>query len=42
MKLDHVAFNVTDAVALADWYVAHLDMKIIRNQDIKGQIVMTV
>ncbi len=33
MRLEHVAFNVTDSRALADWYVAHLDMKIIRAYD---------
>lgn len=38
MKLEHVAFNVTDAVALADWYVANLDMKIIRSYDVPPYI----
>ena len=33
MRLEHVAFNVTDSRALADWYVAHLGMKIIRQVD---------
>lgn len=38
MKLEHVAFNVTDSVALADWYVANLDMKIIRSYDVPPYI----
>ena len=31
MRLEHVAFNVQDAPALADWYVAHLGMTIARS-----------
>ncbi len=31
MRLEHVAFNVTDVRALAAWYVANLDMKIARS-----------
>ena len=31
MRIEHVAFNVKDSRALADWYVAHLGMTIIRS-----------
>jgi glyoxylase I family protein len=31
MKIEHVAFNVEDSRALADWYVAHLGMTIVRS-----------
>ena len=31
MRLEHVAFNVADAPALADWYVANLGMTIARS-----------
>lgn len=30
MKLEHFAFNVTDPHALAQWYVEHLDLRIVR------------
>src|SRR6185369_11547364 len=30
MEIEHVALNVADPVALADWYVRHLDMRIVR------------
>ena len=30
MRLEHVAFNVADPAALAAWYVANLDMRIVR------------
>jgi glyoxylase I family protein len=33
MNIEHVALNVADPVALADWYVRHLGMKIIRQVD---------
>lgn len=33
MKIEHVAFNVKDSRALADWYVEHLGMTIIRSYD---------
>lgn len=29
MKLEHVAINVPDAPALADWFVQHLGMRIV-------------
>ena len=31
MRLEHVAFNVADAPALADWYVANLGMTVARS-----------
>ena len=31
MNIEHLAFNVTDSRALADWYVEHLGMTIIRS-----------
>ena len=30
MRLEHLAFNVKDSAALAAWYVANLDMTIVR------------
>ena len=30
MRLEHIAFNVSDPAGLAAWYVANLDMKIVR------------
>lgn len=33
MKLEHVALNVTDPVAMAAWYVAHLGMQVVRKID---------
>lgn len=33
MKLEHLAFNVKDSRALAEWYAEHLDMQIIRAYD---------
>ena len=31
MKIEHVAWQVADPVAAADWYVAHLGMRIVRD-----------
>jgi glyoxylase I family protein len=31
MKIEHIAFNVADPIAVADWYVAHLGLRIIRH-----------
>ena len=31
MKIEHVAFNVADPVAVAAWYVRHLGMTIVRH-----------
>jgi len=31
MRLEHMAFNVSDPAGLAAWYVAHLDMRIVRS-----------
>ncbi len=33
MRLEHAAFNVEDAKALAAWYVEHLEMTIVRSFD---------
>lgn len=30
LRVEHVALNVADARAMADWYVAHLGMRIVR------------
>jgi glyoxylase I family protein len=30
MNIEHVALNVADPVAMADWYVRHLGMKAVR------------
>src|SRR4051794_3478930 len=33
MQIEHVAFNVTDPVAVADWYVRHLGLRVVRKGD---------
>src|SRR5262245_49457678 len=33
MTIEHIAFNVADPVALADWYSKHLAMHIVRKVD---------
>jgi len=33
MKLEHVAFNVQDPPAVADWYVQQLGMTIVKRED---------
>lgn len=33
MKFEHYALNVSDPVAVADWYVAHCEMSIARALD---------
>lgn len=33
MRLEHIAFNVTEPAALAAWYVANLDMRLVRSFD---------
>jgi catechol 2,3-dioxygenase-like lactoylglutathione lyase family enzyme len=33
MKIEHVAFNVPDAVKAARWYVEHLGMQIVRSSN---------
>ena len=30
MKIEHIAFDVKDPVAVASWYVKHLGMRIVR------------
>jgi glyoxylase I family protein len=32
MKLEHIGLNVSDPVAVASWYVQHLGLKIVRQQ----------
>ncbi len=32
MKIEHLALNVKDPVAMADWYVANLGMRIARQE----------
>lgn len=31
MEIEHIAFNVADPVALADWYVRHLGLRVARH-----------
>jgi uncharacterized glyoxalase superfamily protein PhnB len=31
MKIEHAAWQVADPVAVADWYVAHLGMSVVRS-----------
>jgi len=33
MKLEHVALNVSDPVAMASWYTRHLGLEIVRGQE---------
>ncbi len=33
LRIEHVAWNVSDAVAVAAWYVEHLGMRIVRKVD---------
>jgi catechol 2,3-dioxygenase-like lactoylglutathione lyase family enzyme len=33
LRLEHVALNVTDPRGVADWYVAHLGMRVVRQVD---------
>ena len=30
MKIEHVAFNVAEPIAMAHWYVEHLEMRVVR------------
>jgi catechol 2,3-dioxygenase-like lactoylglutathione lyase family enzyme len=36
MKLEHVALLVADPAAMADWYVEHLGMRVVRSGDAPG------
>ena len=36
MKLEHVALLVADPVAVAEWYEAHLGMRVVRTGDAPG------
>jgi len=31
MKIEHIAYNVADPVAVAAWYVAHLGLTVVRH-----------
>lgn len=31
MKIEHVAYNVADPVAVADWYCTHLGLQVVRH-----------
>lgn len=31
MKLEHIAFNVADPVAVADWYATHCGLRVVRH-----------
>ena len=33
LRLEHVALNVADPRAMADWYVVHLGMRVVRQVD---------
>ena len=33
LRIEHIAFNVSDPVAMADWYVENLGMRIARQGD---------
>jgi glyoxylase I family protein len=33
MRIEHIALNVLDPIAMADWYVRHLGMRIVRAVD---------
>jgi catechol 2,3-dioxygenase-like lactoylglutathione lyase family enzyme len=37
MKIEHVAFNVADPVAVAAWYVEHLGLEIVRHIPVPTQ-----
>ena len=37
MKIEHFALNVADPVAMADWYVTQLGMKVARKLDIAAR-----
>jgi catechol 2,3-dioxygenase-like lactoylglutathione lyase family enzyme len=33
LRLEHLALNVSDPFAMADWYVTHLGMRVVRRVD---------
>jgi glyoxylase I family protein len=33
MNIEHIAINVADPVAVADWYVRHLGLRVVRKGD---------
>lgn len=34
MRLEHIAFNVAEPAQAAAWYAAHLEMRVVRAQDV--------
>jgi len=52
MQIEHFALNVPDAIAMANWYVTHLGMRIVRQvegpphtrflADESGRVVMEI
>ncbi len=52
MKIEHFAINVPDPIAMANWYVEHLGMRIVRQQtetpymtflaDSSGQVMIEI
>jgi catechol 2,3-dioxygenase-like lactoylglutathione lyase family enzyme len=37
MKIEHIAFNVSDPVAVADWYCRHLGLRVVRYVPVPAQ-----
>ena len=37
MKIEHIAYNVSDPAAVAAWYVTHLGLKIVRIVDVPAK-----
>jgi len=37
MKIEHIAYNVSDPVAVAAWYTEHLGLKIVRIVDVPAK-----
>jgi glyoxylase I family protein len=33
MKIEHFAVNVADPIAMADWYVTHMGLNLVRKQE---------
>lgn len=31
MRIEHIAFNVSDPVAMANWYCVHLQLRVVRH-----------
>ena len=37
MKIEHIAFNVADPVAVADWYCRHCGLRVVRHIPMPSQ-----